>query len=384
MVDPPAPVVVVGAGPAGLAVARALARRGVATTVLERDRAAASWARHYDHLRLHTRKGAAALPGMAYPPGTPTFPRRDDVVAYLRAYAARFVPDLREGVEVRGLTPVAGGASSAAPGAASGHSPGAAGWRLATSAGDLSARAVVVATGIASAPFTPGIPGMGAFGGPLRHAAAYRDPAADAGRRVLVVGAGNTGVDLALGLADHAAAVDLAVRDGLALVPCPTALSQRAGTLLQALPPALAEAALRRVRRAYPELGLPWPSGALRDAFPVVGLGLLDAVREGRGGVRPGVTAFTQRGAVFADGTEAAYDAVWLATGYRPAGAWAAPWLQPDADARAGVRVAEGAVGLHPLGFAYPGLTSWLQALPGAVRRVAGDVAVRGSSSPRA
>jgi uncharacterized NAD(P)/FAD-binding protein YdhS len=364
MHDPPAPVVVVGAGPAGLAVARALARRGLATTVLERDRAAASWARHYDHLRLHTRKGAAALPGMAYPPGTPTFPRRDDVVAYLRAYAARFVPDLREGVEVRGLTPLAAGAAPE-------PAPGAAGWRLATSAGDLTARAVVVATGIAAAPVTPAIPGMDAFAGPLRHAAAYRDPAADAGRRVLVVGAGNTGVDLALGLADHAVAVDLAVRDGLALVPCPTPLSQRAGTLLQALPPALAEAALRRVRRAYPELGLPWPTGALREAFPVVGLGLVDAVRGGRVRVRPGVTAFTERGAVFADGTEAAYDAVWLATGYRPAVAWAAPWLRPDSAACEGVRVAEGAVGLHPLGFAYPGLTSWLQALPGAVRAVA-------------
>ncbi|MDF1523780.1 MAG: NAD(P)/FAD-dependent oxidoreductase [Trueperaceae bacterium] len=381
---PPAPVVVVGAGPAGLAVVRALARRGVATTVLERDRAAASWARHYDHLKLHTRKGAAALPGMAYPPGTPTFPRRDDVVAYLRAYAARFVPDLREGVEVQGLTPLPAGAPGTALRAAPDPAPGAAGWRLATSAGDLTARAVVVATGIASAPFTPAIPGMDAFAGPLRHAAAYRDPAADAGRRVLVVGAGNTGVDLALGLAGHAAAVDLVVRDGVALVPCPTALSQRAGMLLQALPPALTEAALRRVRRAYPELGLPGPSGALREAFPVVGLRLVEAVRDGRVGVRPGVTAFTERGAVFADGTEAAYDAVWLATGYRPAVAWAAPWLQPDAAAREGVRVADGAVALHPLGFVYPGVTSWLQALPGAVGRVAADLAVRESSRPGA
>ena len=155
----PAPVVVVGAGPAGLAVARALARRDLETTVLERDRVASSWAHHYAHLKLHTRKGAAALPGMPYPADTPTFPRRDDVVAYLRAYGERFVPDLREGVDVRGLTPRPA------------QVPGAAGWRLETSAGELEARAVVVATGIASAPFTPAIPGADAVAGSVRHAA---------------------------------------------------------------------------------------------------------------------------------------------------------------------------------------------------------------------
>jgi cation diffusion facilitator CzcD-associated flavoprotein CzcO len=255
------------------------------------------------------------------------------------------------------------------------HLPGAAGWRLETSAGTIAARVVVVATGIASAPFTPAIPGAAAYGGSLRHAAVYRGPEGDAGRRVLVVGAGNTGVDLALALADTAASVDLAVRDGLALVPCPTALSQHAGTLLQALPPAVAEAVLRRVRRAYPELGLPWPSGPLRDAFPVVGRGLVDAVRAGRVRVRPGVVAFTPDGARFADGTEAPYDAVWWATGYGAAVGWAAPWLALDPQGPQRVGVAEGAQGLYPIGFVYPCLTSWLQALPRAAERTARAVA---------
>lgn len=385
-----APVLVVGAGPAGLAVARALARRGVAATVLERDRVAASWARHYDHLRLHTRRGAAALPGLRFPAGTPTFPTRDGVVAYLRGYADRFVPDLREGVAVRGLAPLPDpfgaerGGAPVAPAA-----PGAHGWRLDTSAGPLEARAVVVATGIASAPHVPELPGADGFRGALRHVAAYRGPAEGSGRRVLVVGAGNSGVDVALAHVGRAVSVDLALRDGVALVPCPSPLAQRAGPLLEALPPALVEAALRRVRRAWPELGLPFPAGPLREAFPVVGLGLVDAVRAGRVRLRPAVVAFTEGGARFADGSEAAYDDVWLATGYRPAVAWAAPWLVADPSAPERVRVARGERGLHPLGFRYPALSSWLQALPRAAARVAdavvadlgGGVARRGAQA---
>ena len=177
-----APVVVVGAGPAGLAVARALARRGVAATVLERDRVAASWARHYDHLKLHTRKGAAALPGLRFPAGDAHLPapRRRGRRTCARTRSGS-CPTCARGWTCQGLAPV----------------PADVRWGRRLAPRDerrhaFAARAVVVATGIASAPFTPRDPGRR-----RRSAAAcgtppgpYRGAAGAAGRRVrLVVGA---------------------------------------------------------------------------------------------------------------------------------------------------------------------------------------------------
>ena len=89
-------MVVIGAGPAGLASAAELRRRGVPVIVLERAEAvAASWRGRYDRLRLNSSRWLSTLPGMRWPRGTGVFPGRDDVVRYLEAYAER------GGVEVR-------------------------------------------------------------------------------------------------------------------------------------------------------------------------------------------------------------------------------------------------------------------------------------------
>jgi len=85
---------VVGAGPAGLAVGAALRRKQVPFAMLERDEhVGSSWRRHYDRLRLHTPKRLSALPFVAYPRGFPRYPSRDQVVEYLENYARTF--DLR-------------------------------------------------------------------------------------------------------------------------------------------------------------------------------------------------------------------------------------------------------------------------------------------------
>src|SRR5450432_859362 len=87
----PRPVIVVGAGPAGLASAACLKRRGVDALVLEAGpQVAGSWRRHYDRLHLHTAKEHSSLPGLPFPKELPRYPARADVVAYLEAYAAHF------------------------------------------------------------------------------------------------------------------------------------------------------------------------------------------------------------------------------------------------------------------------------------------------------
>ena len=94
-------VVVIGAGPAGLAAAAELGRMGILSVVLEQaDSVGASWRGRYDRLRLNTCRWTSRLPRSRYPAHTALFPSRDDVISYLEDYAARHVPGVRFGTRV--------------------------------------------------------------------------------------------------------------------------------------------------------------------------------------------------------------------------------------------------------------------------------------------
>ena len=138
--------VIVGAGPAGLAVAAMLGQRGVTYTVLERaDRVGTAWRDRYDSLQLHTGRWLSALPGAPIPRRYGAWVRRDDLVAYLEQYAQRFRIDPEFGVEVKRIERAAGS------------------WRLQTSAGDRDADTVVLATGSSRAAYVPDWPGLDSF-----------------------------------------------------------------------------------------------------------------------------------------------------------------------------------------------------------------------------
>src|SRR5690242_2621633 len=96
-------VVVIVAGPAGLATAGALRHHGIGATVLERDAIGASWRRHYDRLHLHTVRWLSHLPGYKLPRRYGNWVSRDDVVEYLEKYVEVHNIDVRTGVEVDGL-----------------------------------------------------------------------------------------------------------------------------------------------------------------------------------------------------------------------------------------------------------------------------------------
>lgn len=366
-------VTIVGAGPAGLALARELQRRGVRPVLLERGRVGETWARQYEGLRLHSLASASHLPGMPWR-SAERFPSAAAMVAYLRAYAARFDLDVREGVGVERAEPLA-------PGPA---------WRLATSRGTWRTERLVMATGIWSAPVTPPLPGSEAYLGRALHVADYRGPRDLAGARVLVVGLGNSGKDVALHAARVAASVDVAVRDGALFVPYPNALTQRAGELWRRLPPRLGDAALRRVRREHTVGGLRWPARPPAQVYPVVGLELVEAVEAGRVRVRSAMTSFTEGGACFADGSEASFDVVVLCTGYEPALSAVGGIVALSSSGRPrtdsdGFR-ATGAVGLYLIGHTYPTLESFLQRLrreaPRIARGVVADLRSTAWSSP--
>ena len=368
-----ATVTIVGAGPAGLALARELQRRGVRPVLLERGRVGETWARQYEGLRLHSLAGASHLPGMPWR-GAERFPSAGAMVAYLRAYAQRFDLDVREGVPV----------TAAAPAPVDGPPTA---WTLDTGLDRWRTERLVMATGIWSAPFTPALPGREAYRGRALHVADYRGPSDLEGARVLVVGPGNSGKDVALHAARMARSVDVAVRDGAAFVPYPNALTQRAGEVWRRLPTQLADAALRRLRSEYTAGGLRWPARPPSQVYPVVGLELVDEVAAGRVRVRPAMTAFTEDGARFADETEAPFDLVVLCTGYRPALDVVAPHLALDARGAPSVDAdgfrAAGVAGLYLIGQTYPTLETFLQRLrreaPRAARGIVADARRDGS-----
>jgi cation diffusion facilitator CzcD-associated flavoprotein CzcO len=297
------PAVVIGAGPAGLATSRELLRRRISHVVLERGDVAESWSRLYDSLTLHTGKHMSHLPGMRFPRATPLFLSRERFVSYLHEYRRRFALPIESGREVTSLVRDGGV------------------WRV--NGGELTADAVVVASGIISNPRVPRIPGE--FGGEVRHSITYRRPDEVRGKRVLVVGAGNSAGEIASELGRAGIDTTVAVRSGANVVPL-----QILGIPIQYLAfvirslPRSARAVIVGAMRKLTELRqgppvLPPSSIGPLDAIPLIGFRLVDAIREGSVKLRGGVERFTPTGVVFADGTEEPFDVVLLATGFRAA-----------------------------------------------------------------
>jgi indole-3-pyruvate monooxygenase len=302
-------VVVVGAGPAGLATSHELARRGVDHVVLERgDRVGHTWANLYDSLVLHTGKHLSALPGLPFGPRTPLFPPRSVFLDYLQQYASLFRLPIRPSTPVTRITRDNGS------------------WCVTTPSGAFQTRIVVMATGIVSNPLIPAFPGRDQFKGELIHSAEYRRPAPFAGRRVLVVGSGNSGGEIAPELASAGAKVTVSVRSGAETVPLRLLglPIQYFSVVTSALPLALqrvvltATARLGELRRGASPLPRPPVEDGCPDV-PLIGFHLVDAIRNGAIRLAPALESFTAEGVRFADGSQAPFDAVILATGYRPA-----------------------------------------------------------------
>ena len=305
--------VIVGAGPAGLAVAATLGRQGMSCAVLERAASVgAAWQGRYDSLRLHTVRWLSSLPGAGIPRRYGQWVARDDLLAYLRDYAHRFGVRPEFGVEVTRLDRAG------------------ANWRLDTSAGPRLASVVIVATGYSRTPHVPDWPGRGAFPGILLHSADYREPSPYRGRQVLVVGAGNSAAEIAVDLVGVGARVDLSVRTPPNIVRRDTlgVPSQLLGVALKRTPERVMNPLATVLRRlTVPDLspyGLPAPSGDGFTQFlrtrtvPILDHGFVHAIRAKHVRVVAAVDRFDDAEVRLSDGSTLRPDAVICATGYRP------------------------------------------------------------------
>ncbi|HEV3057201.1 MAG TPA: NAD(P)/FAD-dependent oxidoreductase [Vicinamibacterales bacterium] len=318
---PQSAVIVVGGGASGLSTAGALARRGISAVVLEQDGdVGGTWARRYDRLHLHTVRRFSGLAHFPIPSRYPQYLSRDDVVAYLKEYARHFALRVVTGTSVQGIR--AQGSSAD-------------GWALET-AGPAGAavwqgRVVVIATGQYRQPVIPPWSGRESYAGRLAHSVSYSNAAPYVGQRVLVVGPGNSGAEIATDLSDNgAASVVLSVRTPPPIVPRDLLGQpiQRTSILLSALPPAIANrlgwAAARLTFGDLRRYGMPMGEFApyTTKRVPLINVGFVEALKRGRVAVKPALERLTQTGAVFSDGTSEPFDAIIAATGFTPGLEW--------------------------------------------------------------
>jgi cation diffusion facilitator CzcD-associated flavoprotein CzcO len=307
-------VAVIGAGPAGVATAVALKDRRLSPMLLDRaDAVASAWRTRYDRLRLNTCRPYSHLPGRRFPRGTPMFASRDQLVEHLDRHAHEDGIDVRLSTDVRRLDRANGG------------------WALDTSAGELSARQVVVATGYEQAPAIPPWPGRERFAGTLIHSKEYRNGEPFKGKRVLVVGPGCSGMEIANDVADAGAGkVWLSARTppNIVLRTGPGGLpGDMIAVAMLHLPSRVGDAIARTGRKQsigdLTEFGLPIPEEGLMTRFrrtgqapAIVDSEVIDAIKARRIEVVPGVESMDETGANLAGGSRVEPDAVICATGY--------------------------------------------------------------------
>jgi putative flavoprotein involved in K+ transport len=303
-------VIVVGGGPAGLASAAELGRRGIRALILEQATAVGwSWRGRYDLLRLNSSR-PFSIPGARFRRGAGLFPSRDEMVSYLEDYAVRHRLEVRWGTRLERID--------------RGHG----GWLLRTSRGDISADQVIVASGYAHTPFVPDWPGRDRFGGRLLHSAAYCNAQSVGEGDVLVVGAGCSGMEIANELArDSARRVRLSVRTPPNMIVRSPIAPLFARAILK-LPPARADRLMNAIRRKeigdLTEYGLPQPEEGVFSRLKRLGVApavvdkeTIQAIKNRRIEIVAGVESFDRTAVKLVDGTRIEADSVVAATGYR-------------------------------------------------------------------
>ncbi|KAE8658139.1 Indole-3-pyruvate monooxygenase YUCCA2 [Hibiscus syriacus] len=313
--------VIIGAGPSGLATAACLKQGGIPSLILERANCIASlWQlKTYDRLRLHLPKQFCELPFMPFPDSFPTYPTKKQFMSYLESYKDHF-----------GLEPVFNKTVVRAE-----FDRRCGFWRVKTlglkqDETEYVSRFLVVATGENADEVVPKIDGMDDFGGPILHSSSYKSGRLFRGKNVLVVGCGNSGMEVSLDLCNCDAHPSLAVRGSVHVLPHEMFGISTFGLsvwLLKWFPVRLVDRFLLFVCRFMlgdtEKVGLHRPKiGPLElksryGKTPVLDVGTLAKIRSGNIKVYPGIKRITYHAAEFVDGTNGNFDAIILATGYQ-------------------------------------------------------------------
>ncbi|RZC88659.1 hypothetical protein C5167_016520 [Papaver somniferum] len=320
--------VIVGAGPSGLAVGACLKEQGVPFVVLERaDCIASLWQkRTYDRLKLHLPKKFCQLPNLPFPEDYPEYPSKKQFISYLENYAKKFdiTPQFNESVQSAKYDETCGL------------------WRVKTVSTDpfgtgnraeveYICRWLVVATGENAENVVPEIEGLShEFAGEIVHACDYKSGEDYHGKRVLVVGCGNSGMELSLDLCNHNAFPSMVVRSSVHILPreiLGISTYELAAMLMAWLPLWVVDililimawlkfGSMEKYGLKRPAMGPLTLKGAIGKT-PVLDIGALERIKSGDIEVVPAIHKFSKSSVQLVNGEILDIDAVILATGYR-------------------------------------------------------------------
>jgi hypothetical protein len=318
---------IIGAGPAGLAMARAMRARGLDYDQVERHTGVggiwdidAPGSPIYEAAHFISSKTLSGFGGFAMDERFPDYPSHRQVLAYLRDFTEHY--GLRDriefGVSVDGVTRGDDGT-----------------WTVRRSDGRAARyRGVACCSGAQWAPSQPDVPGS--FSGQVMHSSAYRDLDQVRGRRVLVVGGGNSGCDIVVDAGRVAAKAVISMRRGYWVIPkhifgVPADVFAEGGPTLPAWVQQRVFGRLLRVLYGKPEkLGLQRPDHKLFETHPLLNSNLPLSIQHGDVTARPGLQAVSGSTVTFTDGTTDDFDLIIFATGYHHSAPYAQEYFGSD------------------------------------------------------
>lgn len=314
--DADSPILIIGGGAAGLSTAAALAKHGIRTTILEKDdHIGGSWERRYHCLKLHTIRRFSGLVYYPIPKNRPRYLSKDEYAAYLKEYAENFEFDISFGEQVNTVQKI--------PGNLDGMK-----WEVVTSRGTRKAKCVIIATGLNAKASIPRLEGVDGFSGQVLHSSQYKNGAMYNGCKVLVVGLGNSGAEIAADLSIHgASSISVSVRTTPPIVTremfkiLPV---QVFGIVLMhvGIPRVIDRigAVLRRFSIGdLSQYGLgeaEWGPFITRKPA-VIDVGFVKQLKIGRIKIHPEIARFDTTDVIYKDGSRESVDVVIFATGFR-------------------------------------------------------------------
>ena len=303
--------VIIGASAAGLACAAQLKKRGLTFQLLEKEKEVGqAWRNHYDRLHLHTNKSASHLPFVKFPKQAGKYPSKAEVITYLENYPEAIGLNPKFDTEVLRASRVGTY------------------WVTDTNRDSYQSKNLIVCTGNTNTPRPYIKPGLDTFSGAINHSSKYKNGTAFNGKRVLVIGFGNSACEIAIDLHEHGAYVAMSVRSAVNILPkeilgIPVL---KIGIMQSKLSPKFADKLNKPIIDFLigdvRKLGLKKAEyGAIEQIvrqhkIPLLDIGTVKLIKSGQVQVFGDVTDINQSEITFEDGRSAGFDAIITATGY--------------------------------------------------------------------